>query len=88
MNQDKKIIHKMTFQTDNTQLASLTIDAMYYYLGAEFMIIDNTGLTVWQVISEHSDHPEIICRKIAIMVLGGNLPHQIAKIKSLKFVKS
>jgi len=78
----------MTLQTDNTQLASLTIDAMYHYLGAEFMTVDNSGKSVAQVISEHSDRPETVCRKIAIMVLGGNLPHQIAKIKSLKFVKS
>ena len=78
----------MTLQTDNTKLASLTIDAMYHYLGAEFMTVDNSEKSVAQVISEHSDHPEIICRTIAIMVLGGNLPHQIAKIKSLKFVKS
>ena len=77
----------MTLQTDNTQLASMTIDAMYHYLGAEFMTYDNTGLTVWQVISEHSDQPEVIARKIAIMVLGGNLPHQIAKIKNLRFIR-
>ena len=77
----------MTLQTDNTQLASLTIDAMYHYLGAEFMTRDNNNKTVAQVISEHSDHPEIICRKIAIMVLGGNLPHQIAKIKNLRFIR-
>jgi len=88
MNNNKRTIHKMTLQTYNTQLASLTIDAMYHYLGAEFMTIDNANRTVWQVISEHSERPETVCRKIAIMVLGGNLPHQIAKIKSLKFVKS
>jgi len=76
----------MTLQTDNSQLASLTIDAMYHYLGAEFMTCDNTDKTVEQVIARHSDHPEIICRKIAIMVLGGNLPHQITKIKNLKFI--
>ena len=79
----------MTLDTDK-RLSDLVIMVMHRYLGEGFMCRDNRGKTVYQVIKEWESEQdycaESICEKIAIAVLGGNLPDQVAKIKYLKFL--
>ena len=80
----------MNLNTDK-KLADIVILVMHRYLGDCFMTEDNTGKTVYQVIrrwefSLRCD-AQSLCERIAIMTLGGNLPHQVEKIKKLKFIK-
>ena len=79
----------MTLNTDK-RLADNVILAMHRYLGEGFMTVDNTGKTVYQVIREYESElkydAQSTCERISIMTLGGNLPHQVEKIKNLKFV--
>ena len=54
------------------------------------MTKDNTNKTVYQVIKECKPtkyDAQSLCERIAITVLGGNLPPQVEKIKNLKFVR-
>jgi len=79
----------MTLNTEK-QLSDNVILVMHRYLGDGFMTKDNTGKTVYQVIREweftlkYDAHS--LCERIAIAVLGGNLPAQVEKIKKLKFI--
>lgn len=79
----------MRLNTDK-KLSDDVITAMHRYLGNGFMGNDNTGKSVIQVIREWEStlrwDAESTCEKISIMVLGGNLPHQVERIKDLKFL--
>jgi hypothetical protein len=73
------------------QLSNLVIMAMHRYLGDGFMCNDNSGKTVYRVVREFEGSlkydAQSTCERIALSVLGGNLPHQVDLIKNLKFEK-
>ncbi len=76
----------MTLQTDK-QIADKVIDSLFRYLVTSFICEDQTGKTVGQVVNRYAPaKAETIISKIALTVLGANLPGQRSQIRNLKFV--